>query len=67
MESTSAAHRSGVADDVGLADTAAEVDTWALGEAAIWLDDGELVGDGLPVWVSEAQEASVARAVPNRT
>jgi hypothetical protein len=67
MESTSAAHRSGVADGVGLADTAAEVDTWALGEAAIWLDDGELVGDGLPVWVSEAQEASVASAVPNRT
>jgi hypothetical protein len=67
MESTSAAHRSGVADGVGLADTAAEVDTWPLGEAAIWLDDGELVGDGLPVWASEAQEASVASAIPNRT
>jgi hypothetical protein len=66
MDFTSAAHRSGVADGVGLADTAAEVETWALGEAAIWVGDAELVGDGLPVWVSEAQEASVASAVPNR-
>jgi hypothetical protein len=63
MDFTSATHRSGVADGVGLA---AELETWALGEAAIWLGDGELVADGLPVWGSEAHEASAASAVPNR-
>jgi hypothetical protein len=67
MDAARAAHRSAVADGVGLAVAGAEEATGALGEAALCVDDGELLGSGLPLGAGDVQEASMASAVPSTT